>query len=40
MKKLTACFLAMVLLGTPAFAAGNDKEQERVKDAGEVLKES
>jgi len=39
MKKLTACFLAMVLLGTPAFAAGNDKEQERVKDAGEVLKE-
>src|SRR2546421_6561450 len=39
MKKLTACVLAMALLGTPAFAAGNDKEQERVKDAGEVLKE-
>src|SRR5438105_1504319 len=39
MKKLTACFLAMVLLGTRAFAAGKDKEQERVKDAGEVLKE-
>jgi lipid-binding SYLF domain-containing protein len=39
MRKLTACFLAMVLLGTPAFAAKSDKEQERVKDAGEVMKE-
>ncbi len=39
MKKLTACFLATVLLGMSAFAAKSDKEQERVKDAGEVLKE-
>src|SRR3979411_2072081 len=39
MNKVTACFLAAVLLGTPAFAARNEKEKERVKEAGEVLKE-
>jgi len=39
MKKLTACFLAVVLLGASAFAAKDGKEQERVKEAGEVLKE-
>jgi SH3 domain-containing YSC84-like protein 1 len=39
MNKVTACFLAVVLLGAPAFAARNEKEQDRVKEAGEVLKE-
>jgi SH3 domain-containing YSC84-like protein 1 len=39
MKTITAFFLAVVLLGAPAFAAENEKEQERVKEAGEVLKE-
>jgi len=39
MNKVTACFLAVVLLGSPAFAARNEKEQDRVKEAGEVLKE-
>src|ERR1700681_2244038 len=39
MKRITACFLALVLLAAPAFAAKNEKEQERVKEAGEVLKE-
>src|SRR6266403_1500611 len=39
MKKITACFLAVVLLGAPAFAAKDGKEQDRVKDAGTVLKE-
>ena len=38
MKKLTAFFLALAC--TPlAFAAGNEKEADRVKDAGVVLKE-
>lgn len=38
MKKLIACFSALLMLTTGAFA--NDaKEVERVKDAGEVLKE-
>src|SRR6202048_912335 len=39
MKRITACFLALVLLAASAFAAKNEKEQERVKEAGEVLKE-
>src|ERR1700674_3352018 len=39
MKRITACFLALVLLRASAFAAKNEKEQERVKEAGEVLKE-
>jgi SH3 domain-containing YSC84-like protein 1 len=39
MKRITACFLVVVLLGASAFAAKDTKEQERVKDAGEVLKE-
>jgi lipid-binding SYLF domain-containing protein len=39
MNKVTACFLAVVLLGLPAFAARNEKEQDRVKESGEVLKE-
>ncbi len=39
MKRITASFLAVVLLAASAFAANDRKEQERVKDAGEVLKE-
>ena|SRR5437879_357875 len=39
MKRITACFLAVVLLAASAFAGNDRKEQERVKDAGEVLKE-
>ena len=39
MNKVTAYFLAVALLGLPAFAARNEKEQDRVKEAGEVLKE-
>jgi SH3 domain-containing YSC84-like protein 1 len=39
MKRITTCFLVLVLLGASAFAAKDTKEQERVKDAGEVLKE-
>ena len=40
MKKVTACFLAAMLFATSAFAARRDeKEEERVKESGEVLKE-
>src|SRR6267378_316503 len=39
MKRITACFLTVVLLVASAFAAKDGKEQERVKEAGEVLKE-
>ena len=40
MNKVAAWFLTMCLLATPVFAAANDeKEEDRVKDAGEVLKE-
>ena len=39
MQRITACFLALVLLAASAFAANAGKEQERVKEAGEVLKE-
>jgi len=39
MKKVTACFLAVVLLAASAFASRDAKEQERVIEAGEVLKE-
>jgi SH3 domain-containing YSC84-like protein 1 len=38
MKKLMVCFLT-VLMSTVALAANDQHEQERVKDAGEVLKE-
>src|SRR5438477_8696705 len=37
MKKFIAVLLTLVCI--PAFAAGNQKEQDRVKDAGVVLKE-
>jgi lipid-binding SYLF domain-containing protein len=39
MKKLAACFLALCLSSSTAFAANDQKETERVKDAGEVMKE-
>jgi SH3 domain-containing YSC84-like protein 1 len=39
MKKITASFLAVLLFVVSGFAAKDEKEQERVKDAGEVLKE-
>jgi len=39
MKRIATCFLAVLPLGVSAFAAKNEKEQERVKEAGEVLKE-
>lgn len=39
MNKMTACFLAVLLLAASAFAAKDEREEERVKDAGEVLKE-
>src|SRR5712672_3875667 len=39
MKRITVCFLAVPLLVVSAFAANAGKEQDRVKEAGEVLKE-
>jgi SH3 domain-containing YSC84-like protein 1 len=39
MKKLIAYFLVLLLGAVPALAANDEKEVERVKDAGEVLKE-
>src|SRR5882757_450555 len=39
MKKITACFLALIVLAAPLLAATDEKEEERVKDAGTVLKE-
>ncbi len=39
MRKITAFLLAILLLAVPALAANDEKEEERVKDAGEVLKE-
>jgi lipid-binding SYLF domain-containing protein len=37
--KVWAGFLAMLLLASTAFAANDAREEDRVKDAGEVLKE-
>jgi lipid-binding SYLF domain-containing protein len=37
--KVSALFLAILLLASTAFAANEEKEEERVKDAGVVLKE-
>jgi len=39
MTRLSALFLAVSLLCTPAFCSSNEKEQDRLKDAGEVMKE-
>ena len=39
MRGITAFLLTILLLAAPALAANDEKEEERVKDAGEVLKE-
>ena len=39
MRRITAFLLTILLLATPALAARDEKEEERVKDSGEVLKE-
>jgi lipid-binding SYLF domain-containing protein len=39
MRGITASFLALVVLGASAFAADDKKEEERVRDAGVVMKE-
>ncbi|MGA7906400.1 MAG: lipid-binding SYLF domain-containing protein, partial [Candidatus Sulfotelmatobacter sp.] len=38
-KKITAIVMAVCLFVPAAFAANDEKEEERVKDAGQVLKE-
>jgi SH3 domain-containing YSC84-like protein 1 len=37
--KIWACFLATLLLASTAFGANDEREEDRVKDAGVVLKE-
>jgi SH3 domain-containing YSC84-like protein 1 len=39
MKKLATLLTSLLLLAAPLLAANNEKEQDRVKDAGQVLKE-
>lgn len=39
MKKLVACLVAMLMFAPGAFGANDQREQDRVKDAGTVLKE-
>src|SRR2546423_14750093 len=39
MKRITAFLLTVLLLAAPDLSANEEKEEERVKDAGEVLKE-
>ena len=39
MKKLTLCFLIVLMSVAAAFATDDEREEERVKDAGVVLKE-
>ncbi len=39
MKKFVACFIVTLLSTVTAFAATDDREEDRVKDAGIVLKE-
>lgn len=39
MKKLIVCFAAVLVLSVTAFAVNDEHEQDRVKDAGVVLKE-
>jgi len=38
-KKLLVCLIVVLISGVTAFAANDEREQDRVKDAGEVLKE-
>ena len=39
MKKLVVCFALVLISSVAAFAANDEREEDRVKDAGEVLKE-
>jgi len=39
LKKMLVCILTLCLSASPAFAAKDEKEEDRVRDAGEVLKE-
>jgi len=39
MKKLIVCFAIVLMLGATTFAVDDEREQDRVKDAGVVLKE-
>ena len=39
MNKFAAWFLTLCLFAPAAFAAGDEREEDRVKDAGEVMKE-
>jgi SH3 domain-containing YSC84-like protein 1 len=38
-KKLLVCFIIVLMSGVTGFAANDEREQDRVKDAGVVLKE-
>jgi SH3 domain-containing YSC84-like protein 1 len=38
-KKLLVCFIVVLLSGVTAFAANDEREEDRVKDSGTVLKE-
>src|SRR5579863_7695238 len=38
-RKIAACFLTLLLSALPSVAAGDAREEERVKESGEVLKE-
>jgi lipid-binding SYLF domain-containing protein len=38
-KKLLLCFIVLLMSGVTVFAANDEREEDRVKDAGEVLKE-
>jgi SH3 domain-containing YSC84-like protein 1 len=39
MKKFIVCFAVLLMSAATTFAANNDREEDRVKDAGTVLKE-
>jgi len=39
MKKIVVCLVAVLSLSMSAFAANDEREEDRVKDAGDVLKE-
>ncbi len=38
-KKFAACVLMLCLCAAPAFSANDEREEDRVRDAGEVMKE-
>src|SRR5580698_4098507 len=38
-KKIAACVLTLCVCAAPAFSANDEREEDRVKDAGEVIKE-